>query len=286
MSTPPPIPPDQPNIPPVPPAPPAAVPPPVYSGVPSFQRAPAPYEAPIVPPKSTPGSSTKILLFGCLGIVLVGLLAMVIGGSWIWGKVQEIGKNPEKFLGETIAKAHPQVEFVSGDAGSKTIIMRDKATGEELTARLEDVKGGRILLTKSDGTIVELGPDGLKATDKTGNQTQIGGGEMAPPPDWVPAYPGNTKPVMSSLVNIDGAVRGVYAFTTPDGPAEAKASVSKALAGSGFKLQENADTPGVNIVKGIADGDGGSKRVVTAMITSTDGQTQVTLNFNQSLPEK
>jgi hypothetical protein len=162
MSTPPPVPPDQPNnIPPVPAAPP--VPPQVYSGVPSYQQAPrpAPYEAPIVPPKSGLGGGTKILLFGCLGIVLLGIVAMVAGGSWIWGKAKEISKNPERFVAETIAKTHPQVEFVSAEAGSKTFTMRDKATGETLTATLEDVKGGRILLTKSDGTVVELGPQKL-----------------------------------------------------------------------------------------------------------------------------
>jgi hypothetical protein len=127
---------------------------------------------------------------------------------------------------------------------------------------------------------------GLKATDAKGAVTEIGGGDMAPPPDWVPVYPGNYKPVMSSQTNTDGAVRGVFAFSTPDGPAQAKASMSKALTDGGFKLNENADTPGISIVKGVATGEAGVKRVVTAMVTSTDGQTQVTLNFDQSLPEK
>lgn len=285
MSTPPPIPPDQPSIPPVPSTPPAAVPPPVYSGVPSYQPSSPPYEAPIVPPKSTMGGGTKILLFGCLGIVLVGLLAMVLGGSWIWGKVQEIGKNPEKFVGETIAKTHPQVEFVSGDPGSKTITMRDKATGETLTARLEDVKGGRILLTKSDGTVVELGPNGLKATDQNGHQTQVGG-EMAPPPDWVPRYPGKTSAVMSSRLNTDSSVKGVFVLTTADDTARTKETLNKILTDGGFTLQENADTPGVSIIKAAATSEGGAKREITAIITSVDGRTQVTLNYDQSLVEK
>lgn len=290
MSTPPPVPPDQPNIPPVPPVPPAApaVPPPVYSGVPSYQQAPrpAPHEAPIVSPKSGLGGGTKILIFGCLGIVALGIVAMVAGGSWIWGQAKEALKDPVK-MGQMMAHLHPEFEFVSGDAGTKTITMRDKATGETMTASLEDVQNGRFILKKSDGTVVELSAGGgFKATDAKGTVTEIGGGDMAPPPAWVPAYPGNSKPVMSSQTNTGGTIRGVFAFTTPDGPAEAKASMSKALTGGGYKLNENVDTPGISIVKAIATGEAGVKRVVTAMITSTDGQTQVTLNFDQSLPEK
>lgn len=182
MSTPPPVPPDdQPSIPPVPPQAPVS-PPPSY---PSVQEAPPPQGSypPVVSPKSTMGGGTKALLFGCLGIVLLLIIGVGIGGKMIWGKVKTIADNPAQFIGETLAKAHPEIEFVSADKAARSIVFREKASGETLTANVADFKDGKILLTKSDGTVVELGPGGLKSTDKTPVvDPAVESSEPAPPP--------------------------------------------------------------------------------------------------------
>ncbi|MES2708273.1 MAG: hypothetical protein V4726_16890 [Verrucomicrobiota bacterium] len=269
MSTPPPIPPDQPNLPPVPPSS-----PPVFDGPPGGT------------PRSAGVTGTKVLLFGCLGIVLLVVIAAGFAGKWAWGKAQEVMKDPEKFVGETIAKGHPELEFIRGDHATKTITFREKATGETLTATLEDVKGGRILLTKSDGTVVELSGGGLKAVDKAGNRTAVGGGEAAPPPAWVPVYPGGSTTVMSSRLDTDGAVRGIFVFTTPDAAASVRTTWEKILTDGGFTVRENAEVGGTGVLRADTAAEGGVRRDITVTIAPVEGQTQVTLNFNQSPPEK
>ncbi|RYD38652.1 MAG: hypothetical protein EOP86_00265, partial [Verrucomicrobiaceae bacterium] len=230
MSTPPPIPPDEPNFPPV--SPPA---PPPYAPV------PPPYDPSVVPPKSTMGGGTKALLFGCLGAVVLMLLAAVFIGKLVWEKVKPIAENPAQFFAEEIVKVHPELEIVSVDKSTHSMTFRDKASGEVLTARLDKVQNGNFILTKSDGTEVELDSKGFKMKGQGGFQAALGGVEAVPLPDWVPPYPGPHTVTLSTRQESNGSIQGVRTILTTDDVPTAKAVYLKALEDAGYTLHENGD---------------------------------------------
>lgn len=278
MSTPPPIPPDEPNH--------SQGPPPVP---PPYAPLPPPYDPSVVSPKSTMGGGTKALLFGCLGLVAIMLLAVVFIGRWAWEKVRPIAENPAQFVAEQIVKAHPELETVTVDKNTHSITFRDKASGEVLTARLDKVQDGNFILTKSDGTEVELGPQGFKMKGQEGFQATLGG-EAVPLPDWVPPYPGPHSVALSTRREENGFIQGVRTILTPDDVPTAKAVYLKALEEAGYTLHENGDLSVdghrvVNLKAGKTTGQGLEQTIAIA-ITDLGGKTRVGLNYNQSTVEK
>ncbi|MDB6132165.1 MAG: hypothetical protein JWM59_408 [Verrucomicrobiales bacterium] len=236
------------------------------------------------------GKGTKTLLFGCLGLVAVMLLAVVFIGKWAWEKVKPIAENPAQFVAEQIVKAHPELETVSVDKSTHSITFRDKASGEVLTARLDKVQNGNFILTKSDGTEVELGPQGFRMKGQGGFQATLGGGEAVPLPDWVPPYPGPHTVALSTRQESNGSIQGVRTILTTDDVPTARAGYLKALEDAGYTLHENGDLSvdgrqAVNLKAGKTTGQGLARTIVIA-ITDLEGKTQVGLNYDQSTAEK
>ena len=294
MSTPPPVPPEMPETPrdsegislqppappPIPdevvtPSPPLL--PPHLSGPPA-----APYHH-VTPPPKSPGSSTRGLLYGCLGLLAAGGIIAVIGGMWAFKKAKGFVENPEQFIAEMAVKANPDLELVSVDKTARQVIIKDKTSGESTTFTFDEVKDGKIGLKKSDGSRAEVGPDGIRVKAKDGTESVIGGGSNVPLPAWVPAYVGEHKMIMSSQKTKGNNQSGKFAFLTPDPLKTAAGSYQQALETGGFKVipaTTAAGGTGVVTLEATAMLEGGGTEQINVQIFAEGTETMVQLEYS------
>ena len=288
MSTPPPVPPGMPEIPPVPGV--ASVPPPVPPAPaqsfppvpPTYPSGPPPvFYPPVVSPQSTSGSSTRGLLYGCLGLLAGAGILIAIGSVWAFKKAKVIVENPEQFIAEMAVKGNPDLELVSVDRTAQEVVIRDRNSGESTTFSFEEVRNGKLTLKKSDGSSAEFGPDGIRVQDKDGLRAVLGAGDAVPLPEWVPAYPGEHR-VLKSSHQLKGANgRGQYSFTTPDRVNDSAAGLVKVLEAAGFEVtRESAAADGSRVVllEATATPEGGGRERISVRMMAQGKETMVHLD--------
>ncbi len=241
---------------------------------------------PVASPQSTPGNSTKVVLLGCLGAAVLAAGLIGAGVWWVGKKVKGAMDNPEQFLAEMAVKANPDLELVTVDKETRQVIIKNKKSGETSTFTFDEVKDGKISLNNSDGSSAEMGPGGIRVTDKEGAESVIGAGagSSVPLPEWVPAYPGAHQVVMSSQ-KLQGANQtGHYAFTTGDPARTAAASYVKVLEAAQFEVTQEAASANVGATvitleaKAALEG-GGRERISIRLIGQGRDSTMVTLDY-------
>jgi hypothetical protein len=178
-----------------------------------------------------------------------------------------VARNPGLVMSKLITAANPDAEVVSTDLGSKTLRIRDKRTGKEVTVSFDDVKNGRFRLSAT-------GDDGQVATVEMG----AGTGQM---PKWVPAYPGARAQgnVTAKGEAEDGMGEGgMVSFASDDPPA-------KVLDFYESKLKEM----GMNVDVSARSSDGGTlvgrnedeKRTIHVVVGSHDGGSSIAVTFGR-----
>ncbi len=172
---------------------------------------PAPAPGPLPPQAGQPPSvgsapakkGLSILAWfaiGCAGLALLVGIAVAVGSYMVVRKVQEVAgdvlENPVLGMARIAIKLHPDLEEVSVDEEGGTITVRERNTGEVVTANIEDIEEGRIRFSSGDKELVlevagEDGDGSLRITGDDGS-FEISGGEHGGEnvPQWVPRYPG------------------------------------------------------------------------------------------------
>jgi len=116
---------------------------------------------------------------GCGGVVVLGLIAIVVGGMYLGGKAKEVLEqaegNPERFAAEMVVKFNPDMEMVEANDEEGKMTIRMKKTGEELTFSYADIKEGKFMVTTSDGEVIKVDGKGSRIvkTDADGKTTVI-----------------------------------------------------------------------------------------------------------------
>lgn len=198
----------------------------------------------VIPPQSSPGNTTKVLLFGCLGLFLLAVIVLGAGLWWIGGKVKGFAENPEQLITELVISQHPELELVQMDSATNQVTLRDRNTGETTTVSFSEIENGTFRMKKSDGTSIEAGPTGIRANDKDGNETVLGAGAATPLPDWVPAWPGAHQVVLSSRKTANGRITGTQSFTVATSANLASTTYQKQLEAAGYIVEiEETTTP-------------------------------------------
>ena len=128
------------------------------------------------------GGGTKALLFGCLGLVLLALIALVSFGIWAGKKGKALLENPGQFMAELVVAQNPDLEIVSVDNSAKKVVLRSKKSGESATFAFEDLDGGKLTIETPDGTKTEMDSSGIKVKDKTGKMKGITPDAVVVPP--------------------------------------------------------------------------------------------------------
>lgn len=232
------------------------------------------------PPAAGKKSVWPYVLFGCLGLILIGVLGMVATGLFVFNKVKQAGldpelmqKNPAVAITKMMAAVNPDIEIINVDESRGIVTVRDKKQNKVLTLNFEDIKNGKIVFEEPGKGKVEIKGDGNQMQISTPEGTaEVGTGKMTLPA-WLPKYPS----VEAVGLNVAGPDNGTVMFTTTDDPVKVGALYESALKQAGLTVNKNTFAVGGGstvILSGEADGK-------KANITTTvhEGKTQVTIVY-------
>lgn len=230
---------------------------------------------------------------GCLVLVA----AAVLGGGALVAKffpdlkafVADVKKDPARAAAMLALKANPDVEVVTTDDEKREVTFKVKSSGETMTVSFEDLSNGKLTMTNSKGEeisidasdaeksgIVMKGPDG---------EAVIGGGKAAPPPAWVPVYPGAVSQEGGMRVERpDGAINGIAVSKTNDTVEAVQGFFEAKLKEAGFEVTLTSAVEGKSA--GIsADKDDGKTTVGVTVTADEPGQTQIMATYQQAAKE-
>jgi hypothetical protein len=246
-------------------------------------------------PPAPPQNKSKIwiwLLAGCGTFILVGVIAVVLGGYFVWNKAKQAGldpalleHNPALAVAKMMVATNPDVELVSADDSKGTLVIRDKKTGKTLTLDVDQAEKGKIVFRGEDGE--EMTIDGnnqhklgsVKVTTREGSATFEAGGGSANLPDWLPAYPGAREQANFSSQSNEGR-GGSFTFTTDDSIDQVIRFYDDALKDAGLKVETHSLQMDGKLTFRTVNGEDEQKlRTAAIQVTGTEGKTQVTVVF-------
>ncbi|MEK6303766.1 MAG: hypothetical protein AABO41_23925 [Acidobacteriota bacterium] len=261
------------------------VPPTTPIGMPPQQQFPPP-----APQKKS--SVWTWVLVGCGTFLILGVIAVVGGGYFVYNKAREAGldpvlmqKQPTLAAAKIMVAMNPDIELVSVDEEKGLITVKDKKTGDTVTINLEQAHDGKVKFKKDgddEGEVsMEAEGDGasgsLEVKTKEGTAKFGSGAAAEGLPDWFPAYPGAKVQGNYSSIGKDGYVGG-YQFTTPDAVDRVVKFYEEGLKQAGLKVTTNLVNTDGKVTGGMASGeDGGRKRTAFINAAVTDDGTSVTV---------
>jgi len=267
------------------------VPPTTPIGGPAGQQFPAQQAFPPPPPQKKSNVVVWVIA-GCGTFLVIGILAVFLGGYFVWNKAKEAGFDPELMekkpalaVAKMMVAANPDVELVSVDDEKGVITVKDKKTGKILTVNLEDAQEGKITFKgddKDDEVTLEAKGEGetgsLEVKSKEGT-TKIGAGAAANLPAWFPTYPGAEIQGTFSAEGKDGA-GGSFGFSTADSIERVLKFYDDALKEAGLKVTSNTVQQNGAIKMGSLVGeDDGKTRTAFISAIMEKGETKVTAVF-------
>jgi hypothetical protein len=232
------------------------------------------------------------ILIGCLGLVLVGG-AVFVGGVWFVGKkvkgvVEDFEQDPVRAAAELAVKVNPEVELVAVDEAAKTMTIRDKESGEELTVDWSKIAEGEFRF-EADGRelTIEASP-----TEEGGTvRIQDGGGEAeavlraggAPDAglDWFPRYPGASELSIQYTTHAGGARNDYFTFTTADAVERLLDFYEAAFQRQGFEVSKSTFTTDSGPGGTILGWTGDQAHTFTLVVGREGDTTQVGVNSNR-----
>ncbi|MCW5965927.1 MAG: hypothetical protein KIT83_17950 [Bryobacterales bacterium] len=158
-----------------------------------------------LPPAKKSGGMWLWVIGGCLGIVLLGGIAIAALGYFGVKKFQEsTGLSAEEFekrpafaAAKLLTALNPEIELIDADEDTQRLTIREKATGKTISVTLDELKEGRIRFTDDKGEEFNVRIQGEGDTGslqvETGDGRQvvnIGPGTAEDLPDWVPVPEG------------------------------------------------------------------------------------------------
>lgn len=238
-------------------------------------------QPPVGPKKTSPWIWVGV---GCIALLLLGAGTCVFIGykakQKFGGMAEDFKNNPELAAVKLAISMNPDVELVSSDDEAKTVVVRDKKTGKEMTLNFEDIQNGKFSMEGPDGEKVNIGDGQVQVTDEKGQTTTLSGGVgTSNLPDWLPAYPGATTASSFSASGANGGA--VTMFESTDTADQALAFYEEKLKEAGFTVEKNAYAVNNQTAGGTVTGkDGGDKGEVTVLVGAQGGKTSITVTHS------
>ncbi len=221
---------------------------------------------------------------GCLAILLLfaGTCAFIgyKAKQKFGGTLEDFKNNPELATVKLAIQMNPDLELVSADDATKTVVVKDKKSGKEMTLSFEDIQNGKFSMEGSDGTKVNIGDGTVQVTDEKGETTTIAGGAgTSNLPDWLPAYPGSTSSSSFAATGANGGA--VTMLETTDSADQALSFYEQELKGAGFTVEKNAFQVNNQTAGGtVSAKNGGDKGEVTVLVGAQGGKTSITITHS------
>ncbi len=272
------------------------------SSAPSTTPQPPPGGPPAAPPTTSGGGKALLWIFaGCATVVVLGILVVAGVFFFVVHKVKQAGldpelmqKNPALAVAKLSVATNPDLETVSSDDSSGTIVVRDKKTGKVSTMKVDSVKKTMVITDENGKTVtMKLDPrrNSLVVTDDQGKTATISadagslevkssdgnfkmGAGSDKTPDWVPVYPGSNTQGNFSASDAKSE-SGSYSLVTKDPVDKVLSYYGSALKSAGLKVSQTTNNTNgkiTGIVSGSSDGD---KRSVMVTASGEDDGTHV-----------
>jgi hypothetical protein len=240
---------------------------------------------PPAPPKS---SGVKVILWivGVLVALIVFVIVAMAGlGFFFLHKAKQAGldpelirKNPGLAAAKMVVMNNPELQVVSSNDNTGTMVVRDKRNGKTTTLKFDtarktmvviDEQGKQASITADadSGTIVMKGEDGTVKIGAKANSA----------PGWVPVYPG-ASPQNTMSVDEKGKQSGTYVFISKDSPEKIMSYYSEQLTSAGMKLTTTSGSEG-GVISANQDSDA---RSVLVTVSSDSEGTHVSVTYGQN----
>lgn len=221
-------------------------------------------------------------LFGCLGLIVLSVLAMVGTGLFVAKKVKDAGldpdlmqRNPAAAVAKVLATVNPDIEVLDFDEQRGIIRVREKSTGKVMTLNFEDAKRGRIVFQEEGKGEVKIEGEGGKVQVTTPEGTaEIGTGTLKLPA-WLPAYP----TISSVDMNVTSGDGGMAVFRSKDDTAAVAGFYESALNKAGMKVNKTTTQEAGEKASFVLIGTKGESTASVSVAPDGQGGSQVTLSY-------
>jgi hypothetical protein len=261
------------------------------------------------PAKTGGGAKVFLWIFGgCLGVVVIGIVCFAAFSFFVLHKIKQAGidpelmqKNPVLAVAKLSVTGNPDLEMVSSNDPSGTIVVRNKKTGKTATWKVDPDKKIMVVTDENGKTVtMKLDPSSnrLVVTDDKGKTATVTadqisgsveikgedgslklGGATDKAPTWVPAYPGVT-PIGNFSASSNLEQTGSFSFVTSDSTDRVVGFYSDALKNAGLTVTQNTMNSNGKI-SGIVNGasDAEKRNVMVTFSAENDG-THVAVVFS------
>lgn len=240
------------------------------------------------------GTGPKIAI-GCGIVALVGIIIVVValisGGLFLSKKAKEAGldaellrKNPAVAAAKVAVAANPELELVEVDENARTVTIRNKETGETLTADFEDIEKGRISFKTEEGEMtIQTDESGARAEikDEEGETQTVEFGaspDKSKIPGWIPLYEGELTAVYTTSAGESRT--GSFSIETGAGVEEVRDFYVPRLEDQGLSVKTSSfETAGTRMIN-LSASDENNKREITVHIQQEEeGKTTIAIQY-------
>ena len=203
--------------------------------------------------------------------------------------LENMQDNPAKTAAETMTRMNPELDLVASDDVAGTISFRNTRTGEEATLSFEDIAEGRLSMTTSEGEVsIDASDQAAGGVTFSGPEGEIRFGataDLSGVPDWVPVYPGATDTQSMMHSETADGVMGALTGTTSDDLQAVVDHFKQVFEDQGYDIgSESVTTTGDRSFGAITGELAGEGRSINVVIVEDAGESQVTINYNQTMP--
>ena len=243
---------------------------------------PFPNQAPLPPGKKP---NLLIWILGGIVVLMIGFTAMCgLGGYFLMRKAKQSGfdstlmtKNPGYATAKMMVTLNPELDTLSSDDRTGTIVVREKKTGKTMTFKFDPDKKTMVVADENGKeATVRLNTDGNKSAVEVQSSDGIvkfGASGSNTLPAWIPVYPGSAPQGTFSSQSKDGN-QSTFTFKTQDAPAKVMSYYQDQLKAGGFTINLTTNTPQGGMV--MAE-DGGKTRSVMLTVGGSGEGTDVSV---------
>ena len=200
--------------------------------------------------------------------------------------LEDMQQNPAKTAAETMVRMNPDLELVKTDDDAGTITFTNSKTGEEATLNFEDIAEGRFSMSTAEGEYsidaTDNGEGGVTFKGPDGETRFGASADLSAVPDWVPHYPGMEETQSTLHSTTADGVMGAFTGKSTDDAEAVVAHFKQLFEDQGYKIGGESMTKTGDGAFGGVNGDLGDGRTVNVVVMSGQGNTQVTINYNQA----
>ena len=238
------------------------------------------------PPAQPKKSNALLWILGIVGgFIFLMVLVVGIAMSYFVHKAKQsadFGKNPGYAMAKLALTFNPDLEIISSDDSTGTIVVHNKKDGKTVTMKFDPRKKTMGIRDESgkDSTISISGSESSPTLEIKNDQGILQFGAAANSvPAWVPSYPGSSSKNMASVREKEKS-SGTFIFTTQDSPEKVIGFYSDALKSAGFTPSTTTTTTDGK-TSGMVGGENKEKgRSVSVVITSDNRDTNVSVMYS------